>query len=110
VEEGFKIGTFEIEGDKEIWNIVEKKKDKDGLKISLEILGKEENILTVKFTCNISERLNFCNLPKMNSQGNFIINGHDKVVVFQSVRAPSFYFFANEGIGFYGEIIPFKGP
>ncbi|CAG8539999.1 8773_t:CDS:2 [Paraglomus brasilianum] len=30
----------------------------------------------------------------MNSQGNFVINGHNKVVVFQSVRAPAVYYFA----------------
>jgi len=46
----------------------------------------------------------------MNPQGNFIINGHDKVVVFQSVRAPAVYYFGKQENEFYGEIIPFKGP
>ena len=46
----------------------------------------------------------------MNPQGNFIINGHDKVVIFQSVRAPSIYFFTDKEKKFYGEVIPFKGP
>jgi DNA-directed RNA polymerase beta subunit len=46
----------------------------------------------------------------MNPQGNFIINGHDKVVVFQSVRAPAVYYFGEQENEFYGEIIPFKGP
>jgi len=47
----------------------------------------------------------------MAKQGNFIINGHNKVVIFQSVRAPSIYFFQdNESQTPYGEIIPFKGP
>ncbi|CAG8728451.1 1149_t:CDS:1, partial [Ambispora leptoticha] len=47
----------------------------------------------------------------MNPQGNFIINGHNKVVVFQSVRAPAvYYYFGEEENEFLGEIIPFKGP
>ncbi|CAG8568157.1 9109_t:CDS:2 [Paraglomus occultum] len=45
----------------------------------------------------------------MNQQGSFIINGHNKVVVFQSVRAPAVYYFAEEENKFFGEIIPFKG-
>jgi DNA-directed RNA polymerase beta subunit len=46
----------------------------------------------------------------MNSQGNFIINGHDKVVVFQSVRAPTVYHFPDGENNFYSEVIPLKGP
>lgn len=47
----------------------------------------------------------------MTKQGNFIINGHNKVAVFQSVRAPNVYFFQDgESKLSYGEIIPFKGP
>ncbi|CAG8746968.1 14811_t:CDS:2, partial [Funneliformis caledonium] len=32
----------------------------------------------------------------MTSQGDFIINGHHKVVVFQSVRAPAVYYYFGE--------------
>jgi DNA-directed RNA polymerase beta subunit len=78
---------------------------------------KENNdgVLSVGFDCEYSEKLLFCYIPKMNRQGYFIINGHGKVTVFQSVRAPSIYFFANEDDEekkdeIYGEIIPFKGP
>jgi DNA-directed RNA polymerase beta subunit len=83
---------------------------KGNLQIILEILEQENDNLAVSFHCEQEQRVNFCHLPKMNYQGNFIINGHDKVVVFQSVRAPAVYYFANQENGFYGEIIPFKGP
>jgi DNA-directed RNA polymerase beta subunit len=46
----------------------------------------------------------------MTSRGDFIINGHKKVVVFQSVRAPKIYYFGDKENGFFGEIIPLKGP
>jgi DNA-directed RNA polymerase subunit beta len=54
--------------------------------------------------------MDFCHLPKMTSRGDFIINGHKKVVVFQSVRAPKAYYFGDKENGFLGEIIPLKGP
>ncbi|MEG7978390.1 MAG: hypothetical protein NY202_00220 [Mollicutes bacterium UO1] len=76
----------------------------------LEILEKEEGNLIIKFHCEQDQPVNFCHLPKMNQQGNFIINGHDKVVVFQSVRAPDVYYFGDQENKFSGEIIPFKGP
>jgi DNA-directed RNA polymerase beta subunit len=72
--------------------------------------GEKPENLVARFHCEWSKKENFCNLPKMNSQGNFIINGFDKVVVFQSVRAPGVYFFPEEKGRFYGEIIPYKGP
>jgi len=76
----------------------------------LAILEQKEENLLVSFHCQQNQKVTFCHLPKMNSQGNFIINGHDKVVVFQSVRAPAIYYFGDKENGFYGEIIPFKGP
>ncbi|CAI2182554.1 17342_t:CDS:10 [Funneliformis geosporum] len=55
------------------------------------------------------QKVDFCNLPKINPQGTFIINGHEKVVVLQSVRAPTIYHFVTEkSDSFYSEIIPFK--
>jgi len=78
--------------------------------VVLEILENKEDNLTIKFHCEQDQKVSFCHLPKMNPQGNFVINGHDKVVVFQSVRAPSVYYFGNQENGFYSEIIPFKGP
>jgi DNA-directed RNA polymerase beta subunit len=71
---------------------------------------KEDNISVISFYCEQDQKVDFCHLPKMNQQGNFIINGNDKVVVFQSVRAPAVYYFAKEENEFFGEIIPFKGP
>src|SRR5215470_6805592 len=88
----------------------EVKENKGEFKLLLEILKKTEDSLTAKFNCQNSEKIPFCNLPKMNTSGGFIINGHDKVVVFQSVRASNTYFFSAEKDRFYAEIIPFKGP
>jgi len=77
----------------------------------LEILEQKENETLVSFYCKQGKIVDFCHLPKINSQGTFIINGHEKVVVLQSVRAPTIYHFAAEnGNSFYSEIIPFKGP
>jgi len=71
---------------------------------------KEDDIL-ISFHCEQEQKVDFCHLPKMNPQGNFIINGHNKVVVFQSVRAPAVYYYrGEEEKEFLGEIIPFKGP
>jgi len=67
--------------------------------------------LVIKFYYEQSKEVPFCSLPKMTKQSSFIINGHNKVVVFQSVRAPSVYFFQDSESHIpYGEIIPFKGP
>ena len=73
-------------------------------------MEQEEDNLTVGFCCEQDQKVSFCHLPKMNSQGNFIINGHNKVVVFQSVRAPAVYYFGEKENNFFSEIIPFKGP
>ncbi|CAG8826612.1 24399_t:CDS:2, partial [Cetraspora pellucida] len=72
--------------------------------------SRQEKNLIVEFQCVGEKKIDFCQLPKITAHGNFIINGHDKVVVFQSVRAPSVYFFTDENQEIYGEIIPFKGP
>ncbi|MCE8158975.1 MAG: hypothetical protein I3270_00620 [Candidatus Moeniiplasma glomeromycotorum] len=72
-------------------------------------LGEKADNLIARFHCEWAKKENLCHLPKMNSQGNLIINGFDKVVVFQSVRAPGVYFFTEEKDRFYGEIIPYKG-
>jgi DNA-directed RNA polymerase beta subunit len=77
----------------------------------LAILEQKADNLIISFHCEQEDqKVDFCHLPKMNQQGNFIINGHNKVVVFQSVRAPSVYYFGEQESGFFGEIIPFKGP
>ncbi|MCE8162737.1 MAG: hypothetical protein I3273_01805 [Candidatus Moeniiplasma glomeromycotorum] len=94
-------------------NFWEVKEIKGSLRILLGVeLGEKEDDLIIRFHCEWSKKEIFCNLPKMNEQGNFIINGYDKVAVFQSVRAPGVYFFADEKEKnrFYGEIIPHKGP
>ncbi|CAG8440196.1 11521_t:CDS:2 [Ambispora leptoticha] len=75
-----------------------------------ESIKTENDNLTVKFHCEQDQKVVFCHLPKINPQGTFIINGHEKVVVLQSVRAPTIYHFATEKQNaFYSEIIPFKG-
>jgi len=74
-------------------------------------LEQKEDEVLISFHCDQEQKVDFCHLPKMNPQGNFIINGHNKVVVFQSVRAPAVYYYRGEGEKeFLGEIIPFKGP
>lgn len=108
VEESFKIGKFTLkEKSAQKWEI---KEAKGNLKILLEVLESNENNLTISFHCEQAKRTNLCSLPKINQQGNFIINGHDKVVVFQSVRAPAIYHFSEQENSFYSEIIPLKGP
>jgi len=109
IKESFKIGKFSIEKkSEEKWEI---KEEKNNLKILIDILERNEINLIVKFYCEGCFEINFCQLPKINNQGNFIINGHDKVVIFQSVRAPSLYHFSHEDEeNFYSEIIPLKGP
>jgi DNA-directed RNA polymerase beta subunit len=87
------------------------KEKKGKLKIVIDLIERLEKDLVVKFYCEGEKKASFCELPKITSTGNFIINGHDKVVIFQSVRAPSLYFFTSENNEkVYGEIIPIKGP
>jgi DNA-directed RNA polymerase beta subunit len=87
------------------------KETKGGSKIKIEILAQEKDNLAISFHYEQNQKADFCHLPKMTSQGDFIINGHHKVVVFQSVRAPAvYYYFGEEENKFLGEIIPFKGP
>lgn len=85
--------------------------DKD-LKITLWLSpGDTPDRLAVKFYYEQTKEVPFCVLPKITKQGNFIINGHNRVVIFQSVRAPNVYFFQDSKVQVsYGEIIPFKGP
>lgn len=110
IESSFKIGKFSLKridsNSSDNWKI---KEIKGSLEITLKILEIHSNKLIIDFYCQKIEEMNFCSLPKINNYGRFIINGHDKIVVFQSVRAPSFYNFVNEK-NIYGEIIPQKGP
>ncbi|WNE41046.1 MAG: DNA-directed RNA polymerase subunit beta [Mycoplasmataceae bacterium] len=94
------------------WEIkeVRKSKNEKKLEIDLEILERKEEELLVSFHCEQEQKVDFCQLPKMTSRGDFIINGHKKAVVFQSVRAPKVYYFGDKENGFFGEIIPLKGP
>ena len=80
--------------------------------LGVELEEKQKVDLIIRFHCEWDKKENFCHLPKMTSQGNFIINGFDRVAVFQSIRAPGVYFFPEEKEKnhFYGEIIPHKGP
>ncbi|CAG8602469.1 10343_t:CDS:2, partial [Diversispora eburnea] len=58
--------------------------------------AQEEDSLAVSFHYEQNQKADFCHLPKMTSRGDFIINGHHKVVVFQSVRAPAVYYYFGE--------------
>nr|CAG8584891.1 15453_t:CDS:10 [Entrophospora candida] len=49
-------------------------------------LGEEGDKLIAKFHCEQDQRVDFCTLPKITRQGSFVINGHDKVVVFHIYR------------------------
>ncbi|CAG8741295.1 20808_t:CDS:2, partial [Racocetra persica] len=118
-EKSFKLRKFDlrekIPGEK--WEIKEKKKttkknetperDKE-IRITVEKTEQRENFLTAKVRCVGEKEINFCYLPKITPSGSFIVNGHNKVAVYQSVRAPAVYFFATEEKEIYGEIIPFK--
>jgi DNA-directed RNA polymerase beta subunit len=82
--------------------------------LTIDLIEQQDSNLLIKFYCEQEREIQLCQLPKITRQGSFIINGHDKAVIFQSVRAPSIYLFANEKDnkkeGPYAEIIPIKGP
>ena len=84
------------------------------MKIVFEVLPAEAETpgrLGIKFSYEQEKEIPFCLLPKMTERGNFIINEHNKVVVFQSVRAPNVYFYQESKTKMlYSEIIPFEGP
>ncbi|CAJ0837630.1 2876_t:CDS:10, partial [Entrophospora sp. SA101] len=73
-----KISQEEAQLKEDISDWVEK-----SFNIEIEIKEKNDNHLVVSFHYQQEKEILFCHLPKINSQGNFIINGHDKVVVFQ---------------------------
>lgn len=120
IKKSFKIGKFDLtELSKDKWIAkTTNNKGKDSFELLLDVTSIEEERIAVEFSCSQKKRLDFCSLPKINNQGSFIINGHEKVVVFQSVRAPGLYFFSkeennsnvNNNENIYGEIIPLKGP
>lgn len=109
IKQSFKINEFTLQQlEKNRWEAQTK-----GWKLTIWITPESEdsnnNQLEIRFDYEQEEETNFCNVPKMNQQGNFVINGHYKVVIFQSVRSPGSYFLQNEKGEFYGEIIPSKG-
>jgi len=107
IEKGFKIGKFSLKKvNEKKW---EAKDKKENWKLLINILVQESDHLSVKFYCEQEKEIFFCHLPKITLQGDFIINGHNKVVVFQSVRAPGAYFMNIEEDNLIGEIIPLKG-
>ncbi len=88
-----------------------REKNNDYFKLLIHITSVEDECISIEFDCEQRKQVEFCSLPKINEQGSFIINGHEKVVVFQSVRSPGLYFFTSEESNeIYGEIIPLKGP
>ncbi len=68
--------------------------------------------LFIKATGEIKEQEVFiCDIPYMTTQGTFIINGAERVVISQIHRSPGVIFDYNERLGIYhSRIIPDKGP
>lgn len=108
VNKGFKINSFNLEEVSEnVWKV---KENDENLEITIEIKEKKEDSLLVSFHHKEDKEILLCRLPKMDDKGVFIINGHHKVAVCQSVRAPSIYcYFDLEQRKFLGEVIPYKG-
>jgi len=71
--------------------------------------------LLIKETGEVKEqRLFMGNIPLMTSQGTFIINGAERVVVSQLVRSPGVYFTVEKDITTdrdmcFGKLIPYRG-
>jgi DNA-directed RNA polymerase subunit beta len=72
-------------------------------------------MLLIKETGEYKEqRLFMGNIPLMTSQGTFIINGAERVVVSQLVRSPGVYFTVEKDITTdrdmcFGKLIPYRG-
>ena len=112
VKDSFKIGLFLLSEISEgIWEVkASRNNEHDFFSLKINVISYEEEGVILEFDCLRKKRLEFCNVPKINKQGSFIINGHEKIVVFQSVRSPGLYLFSNESGDKYIELIPFKGP
>lgn len=108
VKKSFKIGSFELlELSPGKWQVKEKKVFSE---ILIEEKERTDDFLSVSFRKREEREILLCHLPKITNQGVFIINGHYKVVVCQSIRAPSVYCFpGGEQQKDYSEIIPAKG-
>ena len=108
VKKSFKIGAFELTNTAPgKWQVKEKKVL---TKILIEEKERTDDFLSVSFRFQQEREIPLCHLPKITNQGVFIINGHYKVVVCQSIRAPSVYcFFDEEQQKCCSEIIPVKG-
>ncbi len=71
--------------------------------------------LLIKETGEIAEREVFMgDIPMMTSQGTFIINGAERVVVSQLVRSPGVYFTTERDVASdrdlcFGKLIPYRG-
>ncbi len=80
------------------FNTVEKRKiiNKDFSKtIMVEILKTNDLDFAVKFVINTINIVFLTELPLITKTGNFIINGHEKVVILQLIRAPGAYYKIN---------------
>lgn len=125
--DSLKSGSFSIsEKSANVWEIREidssdkdaKREKEDGVFVELKIDKKKsedlklEGCFLVNFVCKQRKKVFLCSMPKITSQGNFLVNGHRKAVVFQSVRAPSVYDFPSdngEDGRLFTELIPIKG-
>lgn len=108
VKKSFRIESFVMTNVSQgKWLVKEKKTLTE---ILIEEKERIDKHLIVSFRKQEEREILLCHLPKITNQGVFIINGHYKVVVCQSIRAPSVYFFSSEEQQkCYGEIIPVKG-
>jgi len=73
-------------------------------------------LINYSFGEEITENeINLCDIPLMTKRGTFIVNGSEKVVVNQLVRAPGIYFDTTMGVkkggavSYKGELIPSEG-
>ncbi|WOX79257.1 DNA-directed RNA polymerase subunit beta [Candidatus Shikimatogenerans bostrichidophilus] len=69
-------------------------------------------ILKLKLIINNKSIINkvfLCTCPLITSKGSFIINGNERVIVFQIHRSPGLFFGNNNDKSCYAKIIPKKG-
>lgn len=84
------------------------------LKVKIIVKNVVENNLFFDFEFKSDAKLFFGDYPMISEKGTFLINGSEKVVVFQLSRAPGVYFGEVEDVrlerSFTAEIIPRQGP
>lgn len=78
------------------------------LKVTFRLLKKEPKKTEAKPILIEEQEVYFCDIPYMTSQGTFIINGVERVVISQLHRAPGIYF-SKEGEDYSALLVPLRG-